>query len=135
MNLIVSNTSVLSISSVNATENGGTYECVAFNGTVYGVAQSLMYVRPFIVEQPQDQLIKSEDLPIITLRIRAESFPYPLYQWQKYFVQSQSYENIEGETGMEIVEFISVNFLYRCRVETPTINSTIFSNTPEIIGL
>ena len=110
MNLIMSNTSVLSVSSVNATENGGTYECVAFNDAGYGVAQSLMYVRPFIVEQPQDQLIEADHQ--ITLRCHAESFPPPLYQWQKYNTVCESYENIVGELEWKSLFAIMVLISY-----------------------
>ena len=37
---------------------------------------------------------------------------------------------------MEItIRYNGFDQLFRCRIETPTINTTVFSNTSEIIGL
>ena len=44
----------LTISTINATEDGGSYECVVINDAGFGVAIANLYVRPIIVEDPVD---------------------------------------------------------------------------------
>lgn len=128
----ISNVSVLTISFVNATENGGLYECVAIYDDGFAVAQSVLYVYPLIVEHPQNQL--AEFGQCITLKCRAESFPYSQYQWQRYNTVTQSFENITGQTGKEYSLLVSDYGDYRCMVTTPTIDATIFSNVSTISG-
>ena len=134
VNLIVSNTSVLFIGSVNATENGGTYECVAVNDVGFGVAQSILYVYPLIVEHPQDHLTMNGSSVI--LRCRAESFPYPQYQWQKYSTATKSYLNLAGQTSEDYTFVSSYSSFgdYRCMVTTPTINVVVHSNVSTLAG-
>ena len=72
----------LTISSINATQDGGMYTCVVVNQAGQDSANVTLYVRPLIVEQPQDQFTRQGDS--VTLSCRADSFPSPLYQWEKY---------------------------------------------------
>ena len=135
-NLAVSNTSVLTISSVNATQNGGTYECVTINDAGYAVTRSTLFVSPLIVEHPQDRLVEVTSPPTtINLTCRAESFPFPRYQWQKYNTTMQTYQNLPStaETFTLQVSYSSFGD-YRCMVTTPSINEVIYSNTSTVTG-
>ena len=126
---------MLTISSVNATEDGAMYECVAINDAGFDVARSIVYVRPLIVEHPQDQLTSAG--ANFTLSCRAESFPYPQYQWQKYNTTSQTYQSLPGENS-NVLEFNQVQHsdygVYRCVATAPVINAVAYSNNATVTG-
>ena len=111
------------------------YECVATNDAGFGVGRSILYVRPIIVEHPEDQLRFYRDN--FTLSCRAESFPYPKYQWQKYNTTSQSYDTLLGENS-NVLEFNQVQFsqygVYRCVATAPVINAVAYSNNATVTG-
>ena len=134
-NILVTNQSMLTISSVNATEDGAMYECVAINDAGFGVARSVVYVRPLIVEHPQDLL--TSDGENFTLSCRAESFPYPQYHWEKYNTTSQTYKPLLGERS-SLLEFTEVQFndhgVYRCVATAPVINAVAYSNNYTVTG-
>ena len=83
----------LTISTINATEDGGSYECVVINDAGFGVATANLYVRPIIVEDPVDMEPSTGDN--ITLSCRAESFPYPEYRWEMMNPDTNMFENVE----------------------------------------
>ena len=70
-------------------------------------ANVTLYVRPLIVDQPQDQFTRQGET--VTLSCRADSFPSPLYQWEKFNTTSESYYQLPGETNRTL-EFRSVEF-------------------------
>ena len=133
--LNISTDSNLTISSINATQNGGTYICVVVNQAGQDSANVTLYVRPLIVEQPQDQLTTQGDS--VTLSCRADSFPSPLYQWERYNSTSDSYYQLPGETN-RILVFSSVDFDdlgdYRCVTTTPVNGDTDTSENATITG-
>ena len=132
--LLLTNTSVLTIDNINATQNGGVYECVVLNDAGFEVVQTTVYVRPVIVEQPQE--IRTTNSTNVTLTCRAESFPYPRYQWQKYNTTAQSYQAVPEETGVDLMFTAQYNDFgdYRCMVTTPTINVVIHSDNATVHG-
>ena len=95
----------LTISSINATQDGGMYTCVVVNQAGQDSANVTLYVRPLIVDQPQDQFTRQGET--VTLSCRADSFPSPLYQWEKFNTTSESYYQLPGETNRTL-EFRSV---------------------------
>ena len=125
----------LTISSINATQDGGMYTCVVVNQAGQDSANVTLYVRPLIVDQPQDQFTRQGDS--VTLSCRADSFPSPLYQWEKYNTTSESYYQLPGETNRTL-EIISVEFDdfgdYRCVAIAPVIGDTDRSDNATITG-
>ena len=134
-NLSLANSSVLTVSNINATQNGGVYECVVLNDAGFSVVRSTLYVRPLIVEHPMDQLTMNGSN--ITLRCRAESFPYPQYQWQKYNTDTLMFEDIIGanepDYTIDPVEYDHYGD-YRCRATAPVINEMAYSNNATVTG-
>ena len=125
----------LTISSINATQDGGMYTCVVVNQAGQDSANVTLYVRPLIVDQPQDQFTRQGDS--VTLSCHADSFPSPLYQWEKYNTTSESYYQLPGETNLTL-EFSSVEFDdlgdYRCVATAPVIGDIDISDNTTIIG-
>ena len=87
---------VFTITSVNATEDGGSYECYVFNEAGYENNSTTLYVRPVITEQPNDQF--ADDGETVTLSCRANSFPAPDYQWEMMNRMTRIFESIENAT-------------------------------------
>ena len=125
----------LTISSINATQDGGMYTCVVVNQAGQDSANVTLYVRPLIVDQPQDQFTRQGET--VTLSCRADSFPSPLYQWEKFNTTSESYYQLSGETNRTL-EFSSVEFDdfgdYRCVATAPVIGDTDTSDNATITG-
>ena len=125
----------LTVSSINATQDGGMYTCVVVNQAGQDSANVTLYVRPLIVDQPQDQFTRQGDS--VTLSCHADSFPSPLYQWEKYNTTSESYYQLPGETNRTL-EFSSVEFDnfgdYRCVATAPVIGDTDTSDNATITG-
>ena len=133
--LNISTSPNLTISSINATQDGGMYTCVVVNQAGQDSANVTLYVRPLIVDQPHDQFTRQGDS--FTLSCRADSFPSPLYQWEKYNTTSESYYQLPGETNRTL-EFSSVEFDdfgdYRCVAIAPVIGDTDISDNATITG-
>ena len=125
----------LTISSIIATQDGGMYTCVVVNHAGQDSASVTLYVRPLIVDQPQEQFTRQGDS--VTLLCRADSFPSPLYQWEKYNTASESYCQLPGETNRTLV-FSSVEFDnlgdHRCVAIAPVIGDTDISDNATITG-
>ena len=124
LNATLSMTSVLTLTDVNAPDNGGEYTCVAINDAGVGLSISTLYFEPQFIEEPVDTEANSI-LDSVSLRCRAEAFPFPNYQWQKRV--SGVFEEIVGETNEVLVEDDAEHSdagVYRC-VVTNTINNTI----------
>ena len=111
------------------------YECVAINDAGFGEAYSVVYVKPLIVEHPQDELTSAGEN--FTLTCRAESFPYPQYRWERYNSMSQLYETMQGENS-NVLKFDQVEHeehgVYRCVATAPVINAVAFSNNATVTG-
>ena len=135
MNLLLANTSVLTVSNINATENGGVYECVVLNDAGFDVERSMLYVRPLIVEHPMDHLVMNGSN--ITLSCRAESFPYPEYRWEMMNPDTNMFENMPGAIS-NVLELNMIQFsdfgMYRCCANAPTINEEMCSNNATVTG-
>ena len=132
---IIQNGSTLTISSINATQNGGEYLCVVVNEAGAESNSTSLYVRPSITTQPMDQYINEQER--VTLTCIADSFPAPTYQWQRMNVTTKEFEDLSGETNTTyiITDVKHEDFgRYRCLVTTPTINVTINSTVAFITG-
>ena len=131
----VSSDPTLTISSINATVDGGNYMCVVVNQAGQETANVTLYVRPLIVEQPRNQLTSQGSTT--TLSCRADSFPSPRYEWEKFNTTSGEFELLTGEFARTL-EFNSVEFddfgEYRCVATAPIINAEDISSNATVTG-
>ena len=133
--IILENGTILFIESINATLNGGSYECVVINEAGLGRNDTTLYVTPVITEQPMD--VETEVDMIVTLTCIADSFPAPEYQWEMMNRTSGQFEPIDEETNTTLVfDYIGYDDYgtYRCVVNVPLISSTIISDNVTITG-
>ena len=79
-NITLATGSVFTIPSVNATEDGGSYDCYVFNEAGYENNSTTLYVRPVITEQLKNLYVDEGET--VTFSCRADSFPAPKYQWE-----------------------------------------------------
>ena len=124
----------LNIMSVNASEDGGSYTCIVINQAGADTAEASLYVRLVVLEQPTDELSSVSDMAYFTFR--AESFPPPSYQWQKF--SGAGFSDVENETE-EILFFSSVSYdnfgTYRCVANASLANDTITSDDVTLTGM
>ena len=124
----------LDILSVNSSEDGGSYLCIVLNQAGAGMAEGSLYVRVTVLEQPSDVLAAISDMATFTFR--AESFPSPSYQWQKY--ADSGFDSIENETS-EMLIFSPVNHddfgTYRCVATATLANDTVISDNVTLTGM
>ena len=105
----------LTISSTNATQDGGGYDCLVINKAGAERNTTILYVRPIITEQPDDQYV--DDGKTVTFSCRADSFPAPEYQWEMMDKTTRIFEPIENATDSTFtISSISYNDYgnYRC---------------------
>ena len=126
----------LSLSSVNAIQDGGGYICVAINEAGTGSSSiANLYVRPEITTQPINQYVRPRDN--VTLTCIADSFPAPTYQWERVNRATEEFEDLSGETNTTytINDVEHEDFgIYRCVVTTPTIDEVVNSSVALITG-
>ena len=129
--------SVLSISNVNATEDGGEYRCVVSNAAGNDSDNATLNVRPVITVQPIETLLtsngSSEQLVCV-----ADAFPAAEYQWEKLNTTSGEFEPLTEESATTL-EFNPVVFddfgEYRCVATVPVINAKAISNNATVTGV
>ena len=89
-----------------------------------------------LILDPIDQFVQDGDM--VTLSCLGDSFPPPEYQWERWNMTSDSYEDILGETNSTLV-FSSIEHgdygRYRCVVTTPIINEYVTSTSALITGM
>ena len=116
-------TPVLNLINITAPENGGEYICIAVNEAGAGLSTSTLYVIPEFLQEPQD--IKTEDGVVESFTCVAESFPFPVYQWER--LVNGEFEVVSDE-NRTVLLFSHVGYsdagVYRC-VVTNTINNTL----------
>ena len=133
--IILENGTILFIESINATLDGGTYECVVINEAGLGRNDTTLYVRPVITQQPMN--IETRANLTVALTCIADSFPAPEYQWEMMNRTSGEFEPIDGETDTTLVfDYIDYDDYgtYRCNVTTSIINITVTSNEVIVTG-
>ena len=114
-NITLATGTIFTITSVNATENGGSYGCYVFNEAGYENNTTTLYVRPVITEQPIGRFVDVEET--VSLSCRADSFPSPEYQWEMMNRATRMFEPIENATDSTFtISSISYNDYgnYRC---------------------
>ena len=124
----VASNSILSISSINATQHGGIYTCFVTNSGGSSSNTTTLNVRPIILIQPISQIFTSNGSNE-QLVCRAEAFPFPTYTWIQ----------LDGKdlgVNTSVLSFIPVLFgdegTYQCIVNSG--NEEVNSTTSTIIG-
>ena len=104
-----------SISSINATQNGGQYSCIVINEAGIDGNTTTLYVRPKIIQQPET--VFTEANVSVSLTCLADSYPRPQYHWQKLNMMTDQFEFVMN-ANKSILSFPSVNYedygVYRC---------------------
>ena len=125
-----------SISSINATQNGGQYSCVVINKAGIDANTTTLYVRPEIIQQPET--VFTEANVSVSLTCLADSYPRPQYSWQKLNMMNGQFEFIMN-ANESTLSFPSVNYedygVYRCVVNAEGIVENATSDNAVINGM
>ena len=125
----------LSLSSINATQDGGGYLCVVFNEAGADVKSTVVYVRPAITVQPQT--IQTSANESVSISCLADSFPAPFYMWEKLNTNTGNYETVPGSNN-SVLAFTSIDYedngVYRCIASTDGISENATSTSALIAG-
>ena len=119
------NQTTLQLTDIDATD-GGEYTCVVSNAAGNDSTNVTLYIRPYIVVNPQPLLL-TVVRSSVTFTCEALSFPPPSYQWEK--------EGVPGFVSREqnyMIDSISYSSggVYRC-VAFFTLNMTNYTATSE----
>ena len=122
----------LTIDDIGAV-NGGNYTCVVSNAAGSDSATATLYVAPAIVTQPTDILTRNETVASFTCG--AESFPAPIYQWEKYNEIMATFINVGSDP---VLGFSPAVFgdegSYRCVASLPGTNRNDTSSQVILAG-
>ena len=129
-NLDGENSSSLTLFNVNVL-TGGEYTCVVYNSAGNDSDNSLVYIFPYIVTEPED--MDSSNGSVVILTCEAEAFPTPIYQW----IRDEDMIRTDGlDVDSEMLEFSSVQFgdegIYFCNVSS--VESEISSSKVTLRG-
>ena len=135
-NITIVNGSNLTINSINATQDGGSYRCLVFNVAGSSVDDGELFVNPVITIPPSDVLANEGDR--VSLTCFADSFEAPNYQWEFRNRTTRQFELLEGENRTELlldpIEYEEYG-MYRCNV-TATVsdgNEATVSSEPALV--
>ena len=125
-----------SISSINATQNGGQYSCVVINKAGVDINTTTLYVRPEIIQQPET--VFTEANVSVSLTCLADSHLRPQYRWQKLNMMNAQFEFFMN-ANESTLSFPSVNYedygVYRCVVNAEGIIENATSDNAVINGM
>ena len=120
--------SILSISSINATQDGGIYTCLVSNAAGNSRNTATLNVQPIILIQPVSQIFTSNGSNE-QLVCQAEAFPSPTYTWIQL-------DSKDPGVNTSILSFTPVMFgdegTYQCIVKSG--DEEVNSTTSTIIG-
>ena len=120
--------SILSISSINATRHGGIYTCLVTNAAGNSSNTTTLNVRPNILIQPVSQIFTSNGSNE-QLVCQAEAFPSPTYTWIRL-------DGKDPGVNTPVLRFTPVMFgdegTYQCIVNSG--NEEVNSTTSTVIG-
>ena len=124
----------LNITSVTATEDGGSYTCLVINQAGTDIEDGVLFFHTEIVEQPVNQTARvGEDVAFVC---RAESFPQPTYQWQQKI--GTGFVSLPGENNPALL-FSPVKFgdfgEYRCIANTSVLMDSAISDAVVLTGM
>ena len=135
-NITLANGVSFSISSINATQNGGQYSCVVINEAGIDTNTTTLYVRPEIIQQPKTVFTKAN--VSVSLTCLADSYPRPQYHWQKLNMMNGQFEFVMN-ANQSTLSFPSVNYedygVYRCVANAEGIVENTISDIAVINGM
>jgi protein tyrosine phosphatase len=112
---IIRNGSILTIPSVNATQDGGGYSCLVINEAGIGFDSTVLFVRPTITQHPDD--VNTIVNATVTLSCLADAFPAPSYIWEFFNTATNTFEIVPNSND-SVLTFSSINYEdngeYRC---------------------
>ena len=127
--VILSDNQYLTV-TISESEDGGGYTCAAINEAGYDIDSVELTVLPYIVTHPDDVYVEASDNT--SLACEADSFPSPLYQWEKYNETSSNFEELPNETNA-VLTLNEISFEqngdYRCVVTTSNGGEAISDST------
>lgn len=130
--LIDETNSTLITSNITAV-NGGNYTCVVSNAAGIGSAVAVLYVEPIIITQLSD--IHTTNGTVVNFTCVAESFPDPLYQWEKYNETTATFEEVSSGP---VLQFAPTGYedwgSYHCVASLPGTNRNITSKKALLAG-
>ena len=136
---IIQNGTTLTISFINATEDGGGYICGIINEAGADLNFTFLYVLPEITIQPMSQYVSIGDN--VELNCKGNSFPPPEYQWEILNTTLGVYVPIPMDAGgtnpvLTIFDVEYENFgTFHCVITTPVINETVTSDEVVVTGM
>ena len=134
---IVSNESTLVLESIVG-DDGGEYTCIAINEAGFDNDTVYLLVQPEIITQPQDAYLNAgSDLSLTCI---ADSFPPPIYQWERMNRTTGVFIPIPDEEGgntsnLTIIEIpYQIYGTFRCIASAPMIEVNATSNEVVVTG-
>ena len=111
--------------TVNATEDGGKYQCTVINETGFGRNDSMLYISPAITLHPVDWLVSLGQS--FNLTCLANAFPSPSYWWERMNGTTSNFEELVGKI-YPFLSFDNVNYddfgMYQCIASSSGITAT-----------
>ena len=134
---VVSNESTLVLESIEG-DDGGEYTCIAINEAGFDNDTVYLLVQPEIITQPQDAYLNAgSDLSLTCI---ADSFPPPIYQWERMNRTTGVFVPIPDEEGgntsnLTIIEIpYQIYGTFRCIASAPMIEVNATSNEVVVTG-
>ena len=110
--------------------HGSSYTCLVINDAGFGVATTVVYIRPYFTQELNESIFVNH-LDPVNLTCEVESFPASTIQWEK--INSTGYfEELSGETNNNlIISSVGRDELgtYRCVATTSLLNIILISTT------
>ena len=130
--IVVEEGPLLNISSVIGL-NSGQYTCVVVNEAGFDSDNTTLFLRPALTSEPSDrQAVPGAD---IILSCLAESFPEPVFGWEK--LNGGVFETLFNETR-NFLDFTDVQHedsgVYRCVATAPGIDGEAVSRSVTLTG-
>ena len=107
--------------------DGGEYTCVVSNAAGNETTSVTLYIRPYIVLDPQQQLLAVVG-SFVTFTCGALSFPSPSYLWER--VDDPGFESLGQNLTLGPISYSDGGSVYRC-VAFITVNMTNYTAQSE----
>lgn len=92
---------------------------MVFNKAGYGIDTVALYISPIVLIQPVDQYTQYSNS--VELLCVGDSYPPPVYQWQKMNPVTMEFETLVGKNASHLM-FTSIEYddngIYRCLVNS-----------------
>ena len=120
------NQTTLQLTLVSATD-GGEYTCVVSNAAGNETTSVTLYVRPYIILDPQREVLANEG-STVTFTCEALGSPPPSYRWER--VDDPGFESLGQNLTVGPISYSDGGSVYRC-VAFITVNMTNYTAQSE----